>query len=90
MLFQLDAKSLVLMSNSALSKADAVLAGFDEAIVLSESGSVSEGSAMNVFMVKKGELITPSGTENILEGITRSTLIKMAEDDLKHRNNLSR
>lgn len=70
-------------SNSALTKADAVLAGFDEAIVLSESGSVSEGSAMNVFMVKKGQLITPSGTENILEGITRNIIMKIAETDLK-------
>lgn len=67
-------------ANSALSKADAVTAGFDESIVLSESGSVSEGSAMNVFLVRKGELITPSGTENILEGITRASILTMADD----------
>lgn len=70
-------------SNSALTKADAVIAGFDEAIVLSESGDVSEGSAMNVFLVRKGELITPSSTENILEGITRDAILKIAEEDLK-------
>ena len=67
-------------ANSALIKADAVLAGFDEAIVLSESGSVSEGSAMNIFMVKKGDLITPSATENILEGITRAVIMTLADD----------
>jgi len=67
-------------ANSALSKADAVTAGFDESIVLSESGNVSEGSAMNVFLVRKGELITPSGTENILEGITRASILTMADD----------
>ncbi len=69
-------------ANSALSKADAILAGFDEAIVLSESGSVSEGSAMNLFLVKHGQLITPDGTQNILEGITRSSIITLAEDNL--------
>jgi branched-chain amino acid aminotransferase len=67
-------------ANSALTKADAMLAGFDEAIVLSESGSVSEGSAMNIFLVRHGELITPSGTENILEGITRAAIMTIAED----------
>jgi branched-chain amino acid aminotransferase len=69
-------------ANSALSKADAVIAGFDESIVLSESGSVSEGSAMNLFLVKHGKLITPSNTQNILEGVTRAIVIKMAKDDL--------
>ncbi len=69
-------------SNSALSKADAVLTGFDEAIVLSESGSVSEGSAMNLFLVKNGQLITPDKTENILEGITRTCIMTLAQDNL--------
>jgi branched-chain amino acid aminotransferase len=65
--------------NTALAKTDAVLAGFDECIVLSESGHVAEGSAMNLFMVKRGQLITTPISENILEGITRATIMEMAE-----------
>ena len=67
--------------NTALAKADAVMAGFDECIVLSENGHVSEGSAMNLFMVKHGKLITPTATDNILEGITRSTVIEIAKQE---------
>jgi len=67
--------------NAALQKTEALLNGFDEAIVLSKNGShVSEGSAMNVFMVKGGTLITPSITDDILEGITRDTIIKLATE----------
>jgi len=67
--------------NAALQKTEALLNGFDEAIVLSNNGShVSEGSAMNVFMVKRGTLITPSITDDILEGITRDTIIKLATE----------
>jgi len=66
-------------ANTALAKTDAVLAGFDECIVLSESGHVSEGSAMNLFMVKKGQLVTTPTTENILEGITRASIIEFAQ-----------
>lgn len=69
-------------ANTALAKTDAIMAGFDECIVLSENGQVSEGSAMNVFMVKKGNLITTPITENILEGITRNTIIEFAEAEL--------
>lgn len=69
-------------ANACLAKTDAVLAGFDECIVLSENGHVAEGSAMNVFIVKKGILITTPGTENILEGITRNSLIELAEKEL--------
>ena len=54
----------------------------DECIVLSENGHVSEGSAMNVFMVKKGNLITTPITENILEGITRNIIVEFAEAEL--------
>jgi branched-chain amino acid aminotransferase len=68
--------------NTALAKTDAVTAGFDEAIVLSENGHVSEGSAMNFFMVKRGKLITTPITENILEGITRATVMEVAEQEL--------
>jgi branched-chain amino acid aminotransferase len=68
--------------NSALIKTDAVRAGFDEALVLNREGHVSEGSAMNVFMMRGGRLITPPVTENILEGITRSSIIALARNEL--------
>jgi branched-chain amino acid aminotransferase len=68
--------------NSALAKTDAQLAGFDEAIVLSQDGHVSEGSAENLFMIRNGVAVTPSVTENILEGITRRTLITLLRDEL--------
>jgi branched-chain amino acid aminotransferase len=65
--------------NAALQKTEALLNGYDEAIVLSNNGNhISEGSAMNVFMVKEGTLITPPVTDDILEGITRDTIIKLA------------
>jgi branched-chain amino acid aminotransferase len=66
--------------NSALAKTDAYLAGFDEAIVLNEDGQVAEGSAENIFIVRNGTLITPPVTANILEGITRDTVIALARD----------
>jgi branched-chain amino acid aminotransferase len=69
-------------ANSAFVKTDAVRAGFDEAVVLTQDGHVSEGSAMNFFMVKDGLLVTPSVTENILEGITRKSVIDLARQEL--------
>jgi branched-chain amino acid aminotransferase len=69
-------------ANSALIKTDAVRSGFDEALVLTQDGHVSEGSAMNVFMVRNGALITPTVTENILEGITRRTAMELAREEL--------
>ncbi len=61
--------------NSALQKTEALLNGYDEAIVLTSNGQhVSEGSAMNVFMVRNGELITPPVVDDILEGVTRDTV----------------
>jgi branched-chain amino acid aminotransferase len=68
--------------NSAFIKTDAVRAGFDEALVLTQEGHVSEGSAENIFMVRNGALITPPVTENILEGITRRTVLELAQDVL--------
>ena len=64
--------------NSSLAATDAKDADFDEAIFLGEDGTVSEGSAMNIFMVLDGKLITPPPTANILVGITRDTIIKLA------------
>lgn len=69
-------------ANSALAKTDAVQAGFDEALVLTQDGHLSEGSAMNVFMVRDGLLVTPSATDNILEGITRRSVIELAQKEL--------
>ena len=68
--------------NSALIKTDAVMNGFDEAIVLTQDGHVSEGSAENLFIVRDGKLVTSPITEDILEGITRSTLIELAAKEL--------
>jgi len=69
-------------ANSALIKTDAVRAGFDEALVLSDNGHISEGSAMNLFMVRDGELVTPPVTENVLEGITRRSVLNLAKSEL--------
>lgn len=69
--------------NSALIKTDAVLSGFDEALVLTNDGHLSEGSAMNVFIVRDDKIYTPPVTENILEGITRRTIIKLAREVLE-------
>jgi branched-chain amino acid aminotransferase len=69
--------------NSALAKSEALENGFDEAIVLTESGHVSEGSAENVFMLKDGVFVTPPVTDEILEGVTRGLLIGMIRDELK-------
>ena len=76
------ARSKILGSyvNAALAKTEAQEAGFDEAIVLTNDGHVSEGSAENLFMVRNGTLITPPVTDNILEGIVRQSLIGIAAD----------
>jgi len=69
-------------ANSALIKTDAIRAGFDEALVLDQNGHISEGTAMNVFMVRDGVLVTPPVYDNILEGITRRTVIDLAKNEL--------
>jgi branched-chain amino acid aminotransferase len=68
--------------NTALAKTDALLSNFADTIVLDENGHVSEGSAMNLFIVRNGKLITSCTTDNILEGITRETIAKLAKDEL--------
>jgi len=68
--------------NSALIKTDAQLNGFDEAIVLSQDGHVAEGSAENFFMVRNGVAITPPINANILEGITRRSVITLLTEQL--------
>lgn len=69
-------------ANSSLIKTDAALNGFDDAVVLNQNGHISEGSAMNLFMVRDGVLITPPVTENVLEGITRRSVITLAKKEL--------
>jgi branched-chain amino acid aminotransferase len=68
--------------NSALAKSEAVENGFDEAIMLTEEGHVSEGSAENIFMFRDGVFVTPPVTDDILEGITRSLLLDLIRDEL--------
>lgn len=68
--------------NSALARSEAYWNGYDEAIVLNQDGHVAEGSAENLYIVRDGQLITPPVTDNILEGITRKTIIKLAQDEL--------
>jgi branched-chain amino acid aminotransferase len=69
-------------ANSALASDEARRSGFDEAILLNESGHVTEGATCNLFMLRKGRLITPSVTDNILEGITRDSIMELAAHEL--------
>ncbi|MFV9504750.1 MAG: branched-chain amino acid transaminase [Oscillochloridaceae bacterium umkhey_bin13] len=68
--------------NSALAKTEALLNGYDEAIVLGSSGEVAEASAANLFIVRNGTLITPMLNNDILEGITRNVVIELARERL--------
>ena len=68
--------------NSSLAKTEALESGFDEAIMLTHDGHVSEGSGENLFIVRHGKLLTPSLSEDILEGVTRATVMQIALDDL--------
>lgn len=74
------AKVVGLYVNSAFAKSEALLAGFDEAIFINARGHVIEGSAENLFIVRNGVLITPPTSDEILEGITRATIIQIAKD----------
>ncbi|CAN5776492.1 branched-chain amino acid transaminase [soil metagenome] len=76
------AKIVGAYANSAFSKSEAALNGYDEAIVLTHEGHVSEGSAENLFMVRDGRLITPAVTDDILEGITRHGLMDIARREM--------
>ncbi len=69
-------------AQAALAKSEAVENGYDEAIVMSIDGHVSEGSAENLFMVKDGTFVTPPVTDDILEGVTRQLLMKVIQDEL--------
>ena len=65
---------------SSLAKTEAVESGFDEAILMNSQGKISEASGMNIFMVRNGKLITPGFDQDILEGITRDSLLTVAKD----------
>lgn len=68
--------------NSAFAKTDAQRAGFDEAILLNQDGHVSEASAANLFLVRHGIAITPPVTDNVLEGITRRSVMELLAKEL--------
>ena len=65
---------------SSLAKTEAVQSGFDEALLLNSRGKVSEASGMNLFVVRDGVLITPGVDQDILEGITRASVLELARD----------
>ena len=68
--------------NSILAKTEAVRNGFDEAILLNDRGQVSEGTGENLFLLKNGKLSTPSIADSVLPGITRDTVIELAQKEL--------
>jgi branched-chain amino acid aminotransferase len=66
--------------NSILAKTESAQAGYDEAILLDERGLVCEGSGENIFLVREGQLVTPGHTASILDGISRKSVIQIADD----------
>ena len=76
------AKITGLYVNSALAKSEAIENGYDEAILLSHDGHVAEGSAENIFLVRRGVLYTPDPSQNVLEGCTRRAIMDIARDEL--------
>ncbi len=68
--------------NSILAKTEAVLAGFDEAILLNQHGYVSEGTGENLFIHRGGKLVTPPLEDNALPGITRNTVLDISRNEL--------
>ena len=78
--FPLRGKISAAYITSALAKTEAIESGFDEAILLNSQGKVCEATGMNIFMVRNGTLITPSFDQDILEGITRDSIITIAKD----------
>ncbi len=68
--------------NSILARTEAITNGFDEAILLNDRGQVSEGSGENLFLLKNGKLSTPSISDSVLPGITRNTVVELAQNEL--------
>jgi branched-chain amino acid aminotransferase len=67
--------------NSSLAKAEALKAGYDEGILLNPNGYVTDGSGENVFVVRDGTLLTPPLAAGCLAGITRASIMRIAEDE---------
>jgi branched-chain amino acid aminotransferase len=67
--------------NSSLAKAEALKAGYDEGILLNPNGYVTDGSGENVFVVREGTLLTPPLAAGCLAGITRASIMRIAEDE---------
>src|SRR3990170_585022 len=67
--------------NSALAKTEAILNGYDEAIMLNHDGHISEGSGENIVVIRNGKLITPAPSDNVLEGITLETVLGLAQEE---------
>ena len=67
--------------NSSLAKVEAVKAGYEEAILLDDSGNLSEGSGENLFVVRNGVVATPPSASDVLEGITADTIARICRDE---------
>ena len=65
---------------SSLAKTEAVESGFDEAILMNSQGKVSEASGMNIFIVRRGQLLAPGFDQDVLEGITRDSILTIARN----------
>ena len=76
------AKITGLYVNNAFTKTEAIENGYDEGIMLTPDGYVSEGSGENIFLVIDGKLVTPASYNSILPGITRDTVIRLAKNEL--------
>jgi branched-chain amino acid aminotransferase len=75
------AKAASNYANAALARVEALRDGYDEAIMLNSQGKIAEGSAENIFIVKNGQILTPPLTADVLEGITRDSVIKIIEEN---------
>ena len=67
-------------ANASLMKNEALLNGYDDAITLDTQGHVTEGTVSNIFIVRNGTLITPGASADILEGITRDSILTLARE----------
>ena len=75
------AKAASNYANAALARVEALRDGYDEAIMLNSQGKIAEGSAENIFIVKNGQILTPPLTADVLEGITRDSVIKIIKEN---------
>jgi len=77
----MQAKSAANYSNAALARMEALNSGYDEAIMLNNNGNIAEGSAENIFVLKNGKITTPPLNADILNGITRDSIIKLLKSN---------